>query len=271
MGHLSVVTDQPTPPMTAEAPSSGELEALSDDEVELQVRTWAGRVAAGEARLLLYLGEFDERKAWSGTGILSCAHWVSWRLGMGLKAAYERVRVARALRQLPATRAAFLAGELSFTQVRAITRMACAADEEKYVRLARCATGSQIETLARGIRRARRLADREPDSEGGPWLRVSYDEDGDLRFSGKLSAEDGALLLAALEAVRTDLDATATATDSSAEDSSAGKPAAEASATRGDALLGLCRSYLTQRGRSQPERSRRERSRLVAQVDPLSG
>src|SRR4051795_6249379 len=130
MGHLSVVTDQPTPPMTAEPPSSGELEALSDDEVELQVRTWAGRIAAGEARLLLYLGEFDDRHGWSGVGILSCAHWVAWRLGMGPKAASERVRVARALRQLPKICAAFTAGKLSFSQVRAITRISTPANEE---------------------------------------------------------------------------------------------------------------------------------------------
>ncbi len=65
--------------------------------------TWAGRIAAGEARLMAYIGEFDERRAWAVDGILSCAHWLSWRLGMGPNAAGERVRVARALRQLPET------------------------------------------------------------------------------------------------------------------------------------------------------------------------
>src|SRR3954454_7537195 len=128
--------DEPTDPET--------LAALTPDELADRLTTWAGRIAAGEARLMAYLGEFDERKGWAGVGILSCAHWLSWRLGLGLKAAYEKVRVARALRELPVTRTAFLAGQLSFTQVRAITRMASGQDEEKYVRIARSATGSQI-------------------------------------------------------------------------------------------------------------------------------
>jgi len=65
---------------------------LSDDQVADAITTWASRIAAGEARLLSLIGEFDRREAWSGPGLLSCAHWLSWRLGMGLKAAHERVR-----------------------------------------------------------------------------------------------------------------------------------------------------------------------------------
>src|SRR4051812_13039295 len=92
------------------------LQALSDDELTDEVITWAGRIAAGEARLLAFLGEFDARGHWEKLGMTSCAQWLSWRLGMGLKTAYERVRIARALRELPITRAAFERGELSYSQ-----------------------------------------------------------------------------------------------------------------------------------------------------------
>jgi hypothetical protein len=56
---------------------------------------------------MAYIGELDERRAWAVDGILSCVHWLSWRLGMGPNAAGERVRVARALRKLPRISEAF--------------------------------------------------------------------------------------------------------------------------------------------------------------------
>ena len=72
-----------------------DLTSLSDAELTDELTTWAGRVAAGEARLLALIGEFDRRETWSGPGVLSCAHWLSWRLGMGLVAAREAPRSTR--------------------------------------------------------------------------------------------------------------------------------------------------------------------------------
>src|SRR5674476_219326 len=116
---MNPVSVLPVPP-ASELTVAG-LAGLSDERVAEALTTWAGRVAAGEARLLAYIGEFDERRAWAVHGILSCGHWLSWRLGMGPNAASERVRVARALRGLPGMFAAFAAGRLSYTQVRAIS------------------------------------------------------------------------------------------------------------------------------------------------------
>src|SRR4051794_12331930 len=99
------------------------LTDLSNDQLADEITTWAGRVAAGEARLVELIGEFDARDAWGGPGLLSCAHWLSWRIGLGLTAARERVRVARRLRDLPLIAAAFAEGRMSWSQVRAITRI----------------------------------------------------------------------------------------------------------------------------------------------------
>ena len=213
--------------------------------------------------------------------MLSCAHWLSWRLGMGAKSASERVRVARALRGLPQTFAAFAAGRLSFTQVRAITRVATTEDEQSYLDVARHAAGSQLERLVRGIRRARRLAKSGTD-EGAPApkpvrVTVGYDEDGGLRITVRASAEAGAVMLAALEAARADLDSTPAmpaGPDASAADrpdASAEESAEPRRATEGDGLLRLCQGYLRQRAQAHPGRARRDRARLTVQVDPLSG
>lgn len=92
--------------------------------------SWAGRVGAGEARLVALIGELDERGAWGGVGVLSCAHWLSWRCAMGPGAARERVRVAAVLRTLPTVAARFGEGALTWTQVRAITRV-CTPDQQQ--------------------------------------------------------------------------------------------------------------------------------------------
>ncbi|MEO6204302.1 MAG: hypothetical protein ABIO67_02810 [Mycobacteriales bacterium] len=88
-------------------------QALTDLALTSELLTWAGRAAAAEARLVALIGEFDAREAWAGVGVLSCAHWLSWQLGMGLVAARERVRAPRALRLLPVTQEAFAAGRFS--------------------------------------------------------------------------------------------------------------------------------------------------------------
>ena len=183
--------------------------ALSDDQLADQITTWAGRIAAGEARLLALISEFDRREAWAGPGLLSCAHWLSWRLGLGLAAAYERVRVARALRDLPLIRTAFEAGGVSWSQVRAVTRVATAADEQTYVEIAQHATGAQLERLVRGVRRALKIAQDELDPAlAGHRMRARtrYDEDGTLVLTIRGPAEHGAVLLAALEQARSALD-----------------------------------------------------------------
>ena len=271
------------------------LAALSDDGLVDEITTWGGRIAAGEARLLAYIGELDARRGWAVTGIRSCAHWLSWKLGMGVTAAYERVRVAKALRALPLTFAEFSAGRMSFTQARAITRMACPEDEDMYVDLARYASGEQIERLSGGIRRARRYAEEDAKLRSGrvdpntgdlpkprtPKVSTRYDDNGDLTVIVKVSAADGAIVLAALDAVRADLDtqartdaATETAADRAADSSaeeSAAEPTGPPRTSQAEGFLGLCRAYLFDRARVHPDRARRDRMKLTAAVDPVSG
>ncbi|MDQ1632230.1 MAG: hypothetical protein QOC80_2202 [Frankiaceae bacterium] len=129
------------------------LEGLSLTAVERRLTTWAGRTAAGEARLLALLGEFDARCGWAGVGVRSCAHWATWRLGWSHTTAMEKVRVARALRSLPTIRGAFGAGRVSFSQVRALTRIATPANEHVFLELARVASAGQLEAIVGGIRR----------------------------------------------------------------------------------------------------------------------
>jgi len=95
-----------------------ELDQLGDEIAEL-----SAHLEAATARLLDLIREFDARGGWH-TGFRSCAAWLSWRVGLDLGAARERVRVARALGSLPALAHALARGELSYAKLRALTRVA---------------------------------------------------------------------------------------------------------------------------------------------------
>jgi len=268
------------------------FEDLSDDELRDELTTWAGRVAAGEARLLTLVGELDERGAWALHGVRSCAHWLSWRVGMAPGTARERVRVARCLRELPVMSAAFGRGELSWSQVRALTRVATPADEERLVALARSSTGEQLERICRGIRRALKPVEDAQDPEQAAWQsrpRVTYDDDGLMRLTVCLPAEEGQVVLAALEQTLADLWGVPAGTPvvpaprDAVEDVPAGTPVVPAprdtgedvpagtpepvtpprSPTLADALLALCtRTRIT---------DDKARARLKVVLDPLTG
>jgi hypothetical protein len=174
-----------------------DLAALSDEELVDQVTTWAGRVAAGEAVLLRLIGELDAREAWAVHGVRSCAQWLSWRLGLSLTTAQERVRVARALRALPATSAALAEGRLSYAKVRAITRVASAEDEQVWVDLARRCTGAQLDQAARSASRAKQSEPDPPPVKQAAQAR--WDDDGDLVLTLRIPAHQAHAVLAALE------------------------------------------------------------------------
>jgi hypothetical protein len=75
-------------------------------ELEREIAELAARIDVANHRLLTCIREFYESEEWARQGALSCAHWLSWRIGLDLVTARERVRVARALGQLPAIDAA---------------------------------------------------------------------------------------------------------------------------------------------------------------------
>ncbi|MCP4332019.1 MAG: hypothetical protein GY785_05145 [Gammaproteobacteria bacterium] len=70
-----------------------------------------------------------------------------------MNAAREKVRVAHALKQLPLISASFATGELSFSKLRAVTRIADPENEKERLDLARHATAAQVEKRGKSIYR----------------------------------------------------------------------------------------------------------------------
>lgn len=182
---------------------------LSDDQLGNRLVGYAGQIAALTARFLEFLAEFDQRSAWNGHGVLSCAHWLSWRTGMNLRTAQDHVRVARALTELPKLREAFHHGELTFSKVRALTRVATPEREPELLALATSATADQVERVVRAMRQVERREDAghepAPIESSGRW---KWNYDGSLSVSLRLSALDGAAFLAG--AVRAEYERTRT-------------------------------------------------------------
>ncbi len=172
-----------------------ELKRLGNQIAEL-----SARIDAANYELLCQLREFDRRYGWEGWR--SCAHWLNWRTGLALGAAREKLRVAAALADLNHIAAAMARGQLSYSKVRALTRVATPATEARLLAVALGATAAHVERLVRAWRQADR--DAAPDAEqerlASRALSMQVDEDGMVVLRGRLPAEVGAVLMRAVEA-----------------------------------------------------------------------
>src|SRR5688572_23492203 len=108
-----------TAPQTVDVVASGDDEVAALEQLGDSIAELAAHLHAATYRLLIMVAEFDRRGGWGG-GFRSCAHWLSWRTRLNLGAAREKVRVARALENLPLVSDAFRRGELSYAVVRAL-------------------------------------------------------------------------------------------------------------------------------------------------------
>jgi hypothetical protein len=174
------------------------------DDLEIlgeRIATLSAQIQAATYQLLVMIREFDAREGWC-RGFRSCAHWLNWRTGLAFGAAREKVRVARALATLPAIARAMERGELSFSKVRALTRVATPATEEELLIFAKAGTAAHVETLVRSWRRVDRLAEMEHEQRrfASRYLRMHTDEDGMVIVQARLAPEIGSVFTKALAA-----------------------------------------------------------------------
>lgn len=200
------------------------LPAVAHDEVPWNagelgraITLLAGQINAANYRLLKLIAEFDLCGGWKcGGAMRSCAHWLVANCGIDLGAAREKVRVARRLAGLPEVEGAFASGDLSYSKVRAITRVATPENEGLLVALADKVTANHLEKV---VSRYQPVPDLElpPELEQNPvapdegqeevarensremfWFQ---DEEGMWVIHARLPPEQGHLVVKALEAV----------------------------------------------------------------------
>ncbi len=175
-----------------------DLEQLGDE-----IAVLSAHLDAATARLLDLIREFDARGGWAN-GFASCAAWLTWRVGLDPGAARERVRVARALGALPRLTEALARGEISYSKVRALSRVATPETEARLLAFARNGTAAHVERFVRAWRKVDRIAEAREAvrRHAGRSLRVYHDDDGMVVVRGRLEPEAGAVLLKALAAAR---------------------------------------------------------------------
>ena len=231
------------------------MKATQTAHLDDELATLAAHINAATARFV----ELVDALGAGGELADETARFVAFRCGITGREAHELVRVGEVLRELPAIRAAFARGELTFTKVRALTRVATPSSEEGLLELACALTASQLE---RALRAFRRLAAEEArDTHELEYVDYHFADDGSLYLRARLAAEDGVLVVKALEAARERVRARRRE-EAAVDPAIMFEPARSASV---EALVEVAHSAL---GGSEPGSP--ERSRLVVHVDALS-
>jgi len=221
-------------PLAERYPAYAQSEKLAAEITKL-----AAYIFAATYQLLTLIHEFDQHNHWERLGMASCAHWLNFQCGIGMHAAREKVRVANALAELPKMSERFKRGELSYSKVRAMTRIATTDNEDYLLMIARHGTAHHVEKLVSQYRRGVRLQDtiNANEQHKARELHYHYDENGSLVIIAKLSAEQAAVIMKALDRAMDSLDTNA--------DVPAGTSEHESFSTqRADALAQIAETYL---------------------------
>lgn len=224
-------------------------------ELGAEITELCACIYAATYQLLTLIREFDEKRYWELPGLMSCAHWLNFKCGIAMNTAREKVRVAHALKDLPKISEAFRKGELSYSKVRAVTRIAKAENEDYLLMIARHGTAFHVEKLVSKYRRCERQQDIDNANlvHDRRELTCFYDADGSFVIKGRMPAEQGALIMKALElALEKEYQAPAKAEEDegSAANDGSHDVSAETSrhetlpARRADALAEIAETYL---------------------------
>src|SRR5688572_5752320 len=243
--------------MSACSPRSTADSALPDqrsiDELDAEICALARQLNAETYRMLVLVREFDDRFGWAKWSFRNCAEWLAWRCGLSLSAAREKVRTAQALRRMPAIAAAFADGSLSYSKVRALTRVARVQDEDLLLAYALRVSAAEVEERCRQVRNS------NSQSASGAlraWQRRSLtlwrdEARGVMTIRVEVPLEEGEVVARALEQAVAAGEAAVGlefgGTREMVRDSGGEAPSAEGSgwrAQQADALVAIAKSYL---------------------------
>ena len=173
---------------------------MGDEQLERVLVGHASAIAAATYRFIAAIAEYDRRGGWQRWECRSMAHWLSWKCAMSPSTANDHVRIGHALEELPLLTAAFAAGEVSYSQIRAITRVATKETEADLLDLAGSMTGAQLERLVSTYRRCRPPSTDDANARHqSRSLTYHRDNDGSLIGTFRLPPEEAAVLTEAID------------------------------------------------------------------------
>ena len=179
---------------------------ISIDDLDTAIVSCAARINAATYDMLLLIRQFDERAGFLRWGLDNCAEWLAWRCDLSLITAKEKLRTAHALKSLPAISDAFSQGELSYTKVRELTRVANRDNEQNLLDFALRATATHVAQRCRELRMGDEASiDTAARAFAARSLRIRRDlHRGTMVVTLELPMESGELLEKALDKARDD-------------------------------------------------------------------
>ena len=178
------------------------LDFIPDDPAELRraVTDMAARINLADWRFVKLIAAMARTRSWREGGYCNLGNWLDHQCGLGPCAARERIRIGRALERLPLIDAAFRDGVISYSKVRAITRVATPHTDAMLLAIAEGSSAAQLESLVRTYERVGGSRRGRASSEQRRSLTWHY-EDGMLVITAAVPAERGALVINALQQV----------------------------------------------------------------------
>jgi hypothetical protein len=155
---------------------------------------WQAVRCAAHLEMLDEVARMDRDEAWTFDGAASMSGWLVARYGLSHHTASEWTRVAHAIQDLPAIRAAFATGRMSWDQVRTATRFASSDTDDKIAETAPSMTVTQLRRQAREVK----LADVQ-QAHHDRFFTWNFDENHPVvDFRGRLVDTEGAIIIKAL-------------------------------------------------------------------------
>jgi Domain of unknown function (DUF222)/HNH endonuclease len=181
--------------MDRDALASCSVENLTDTVGQLH-----GIACAAHRHLLTVVAELDRREAFRDDGAADMPSWLTARLSISFRTARAWVEAARALESLPAIATAYTEGKLSWDGVRAAAEVATPETDAELADLAVGHSAAQLQAMAR---RHRRVSTEEAEDNHARRSLVWWwgDDHSFMRLSGRLPADQGAILETALARV----------------------------------------------------------------------
>jgi hypothetical protein len=234
MSELRSVIDSLREEVLADLPDA----RIEEDFAELQR---AGELL--EVERLRRLAEIERRATFRRDGHLSAASWLAAEFKVGWGAAREQVRVAGALEEMPKTREALDAGDVSMSAVRVLVAARQAdpsmfqESEKELVEAARIHSMNDLQRVTAYWRQAieqQHALESDEKVRARRRLHASVSFLGMVRVDGDLDPETGETLLTALRAVL----------DAESKASRVGEDDRTPAQRRADALGEICRQWL---------------------------
>ena len=163
---------------------------------------------AGDSLRTVAVGQVERTNSWKGEGAKSISEWLSVETDCPQYEAQSVVLLANQLHHLPVTQAALRSGTLSNAQAIEVARGAIVAPntETQLLNLAQHATVRDLrDASSRVVAAATDEAERHRQVHKSRYFKSWTDLDGSFNVRGRMTAANGALVMAALKPIQDEI------------------------------------------------------------------